>query len=96
VRLEAEQGGRMVALDYLAVAIRNHHESGNFGMVHNPLAMLASVLDRLGRHESAATMAGFAVVSPLPGSRHTTLLRCSLPRSIGIQPDMGRGPQHGR
>ena len=47
--LEAEQGDRMVALDYLAVAVRNHHESGDFGMVHNPLAMLASVLDRFGR-----------------------------------------------
>jgi predicted ATPase len=63
--LEAEQGDRMVALDYLAVAVRNHHESGNFGMVHNPLAMLASVLDRFGRHVPAATIAGFARVNPM-------------------------------
>ena len=63
--LEAEQGDRMVALDYLAVAVRNHHESGNFGMVHNPLAMLASVLDRFGRYVPAATIAGFARVNPM-------------------------------
>jgi predicted ATPase len=63
--LEAEQGDRTVALDYLAVAVRNHHESGNFGMVHNPLAMLATVLDRFGRYVPAATIAGFARVNPM-------------------------------
>jgi len=63
--LEAEQGDRMAALDYLAVAIRNNHESGNTGMLHNPLAVLAVVLNRLGRYEPAATIAGFAVVSPM-------------------------------
>jgi predicted ATPase len=51
--LEAEQGGRVAALDYLAVAIRNNHESGNIGMLHNPLAILARVLDRLGRYETS-------------------------------------------
>ena len=55
----------MAALDYLAVAIRNHHESGNIGMMHNPLAILAAVLDRLGRYEPAATIAGFAAVNPM-------------------------------
>ena len=63
--LEAEHGDRVAALDYLAVAIRNHHESGNVGMLHIPLAILAALLDRLGRYEPAATIAGFAAVNPM-------------------------------
>ena len=63
--LEAQHGDRMAALDYLTVAIRNHHESGTTGMIHNPLAVLASLLDRLGRYEPAATIAGFAASNPL-------------------------------
>ena len=63
--LEARHGDGMVALDYLTVAIRNHHESGNIGLMHNPLAILAVFLDQLGRYEPAATIAGFAAVNPL-------------------------------
>jgi predicted ATPase/class 3 adenylate cyclase len=63
--LEAEQGDPVAAFNYLAMAIRNNHESGNLGMLHNPLAILASLLDRFGRYESAATIAGFAAVSPI-------------------------------
>jgi tetratricopeptide (TPR) repeat protein len=63
--LEAEQGDQLAALDYLAMAIRNHHESGNVGMLHNPLAILAALLERLGRYEAAATIAGFAAVNPM-------------------------------
>ncbi|MBX9642381.1 MAG: hypothetical protein K2X97_22490 [Mycobacteriaceae bacterium] len=47
------------------MAIRNNHESGNIGMLHNPLATLAIALGRLGRYEPAATIAGFAAVNPL-------------------------------
>jgi tetratricopeptide (TPR) repeat protein len=63
--LEAEQGDPVAALDYLAVAIRNNHESGNIGMLHNPLAILAVLLDRLGRYDPAATIAGSAAVTPM-------------------------------
>jgi hypothetical protein len=42
------------------VAIHNHHESGNTYMTSAPLALLAALFDRLGHHESAATMAGSA------------------------------------
>jgi predicted ATPase len=59
--LEAEHGDRMAALDYLTVAIRHHHESGNTGMMPYPLALLATFLDRLGRYEPAATITGFAI-----------------------------------
>ncbi|OBA81849.1 cyclase [Mycobacterium sp. 1164966.3] len=63
--LEAEQGDRVAALDYLGLAIRHNHESGNIGMLHIPLAILAHVLDRLGRYEPAATIVGFATVNSM-------------------------------
>ncbi|KAA0087023.1 adenylate/guanylate cyclase domain-containing protein [Mycolicibacterium sp. P9-64] len=63
--LEAEHGDRMAALDYFTVSIGNFHETGNTYMVSAPLALLAVLLDRLGRLESAATIAGFAAVNPM-------------------------------
>ena len=63
--LEAEHGEPVATLDSLAVVIRKNHESGNIGMLHNPLATLAIALDRLGRHEPAATIAGFAALNPM-------------------------------
>jgi predicted ATPase len=63
--LEAGHGDQVAALDYFTVAIRNQHESGNIGMLRNPLAVLAAFLDRLGRYKPAATIAGFATVNPL-------------------------------
>jgi hypothetical protein len=71
--LEAEQGDRVAGLDYLAVAIRNNHESGNIGMLHNPLAILAALLDRLGRYKPAATIAGFATVNPMAAATQPKL-----------------------
>jgi predicted ATPase len=62
---EAEQGDQVAALEYVAVAIHNYHESGNTGMLHVPLAILATLLDRLGRYEPAATIGGFAAVNPM-------------------------------
>ena len=50
--------------DYFTVAVRNYHDAGNAGNSRPILSFLAAVLDRLGRYESAATIAGFAVVSP--------------------------------
>jgi hypothetical protein len=47
-------------LDYLSLAIRNIHDSGNVVIIRSPLAILAVFLARLGRHEAAATIAGFA------------------------------------
>ena len=60
-RLEARHGDPMAALDYLTLAIRNYHDSGNVHRVcAYPLAVLAASLDRLGHYEPAATIAGFA------------------------------------
>jgi hypothetical protein len=47
-------------LDYLAVTIRRYHDAGNVTMIQNPLTILAAVFDRLGLHEQAAIIAGFA------------------------------------
>ena len=60
-RLEAAYGDPLAALDYLSVAIRNFHDSGNTTIIRSPLAALAVFLDRLGRHEPAATIASYAL-----------------------------------
>jgi predicted ATPase/class 3 adenylate cyclase len=59
-RLEAVHGDPLAALDHLTLAIRNYHDSGNVFVIRVPLAVLAALLDSLGRHEPAATIAGFA------------------------------------
>jgi predicted ATPase len=63
-QLEAQLGDQAAALDYLTLAIRHYRDSGNIAIIRNPLAILAVFLDRLGRYEPAATIAGFAL-SPL-------------------------------
>jgi predicted ATPase/class 3 adenylate cyclase len=63
-RLEAEHGDPQAALDDITFAIRNYHDVVNTAGVRGALAVLAALLDRLGRHEPAATIAGFAA-SPL-------------------------------
>jgi hypothetical protein len=62
--IEAKHGDPLAALEYVTLAIRNYHESGNTAHMRPPLAVLADLCDRLGHHESAATLAGFAL-SPL-------------------------------
>ena len=60
-RLEARYGDPLAALDYLALAIRNYHDSGNDAIMRVPLVVLATFLDRLGRNEPAAIIAGYAL-----------------------------------
>jgi hypothetical protein len=62
-RLEARHGDPIAALDYLALAIHNYHDSGSTTVIHVPLAALAALLDRLERHAPAATITGFALNS---------------------------------
>jgi len=59
-RLEAEHGDPLAALDHITLAIRNFYDSGNVAYTGFALATLAVFLDRLGRLEPAATIAGFA------------------------------------
>jgi len=65
--LEAEHGDPLAALDHITLAMRHFDDSGNVGLIRNALATLAVFLDRLGRLEPAATIAGFAF-SPLTAS----------------------------
>jgi predicted ATPase len=60
-RFEAEQGGTVSAFDHLTLTIRSYHNSGNNASIRVPLAILAAHFDRLGRHEPAAIIAGFAL-----------------------------------
>jgi predicted ATPase len=59
-RLEVENGDPVAALDYTALAVRNHHDSGNTIQVRACLAVLARLFDHLRRYEAAATITGFA------------------------------------
>ncbi|MDT5219858.1 MAG: hypothetical protein QOF15_1963 [Mycobacterium sp.] len=59
-RVEAKYGDPLAALDYFALAIRAHHEAGSTAMMSTPLALLACFMRGLGRHQEAATIAGFA------------------------------------
>jgi tetratricopeptide (TPR) repeat protein len=66
-RLEPEHGDPLAALDHITLGIRNFYDSGYVGFIRFALATLAVFLDRLGRVEPAATIAGFAF-SPLTAS----------------------------
>ena len=59
--LEAVHGDTLAALDYVFVAIRHFDDAGNTGHIGVPLTVLTALLDRLGRYEPAAVIAGFAV-----------------------------------
>jgi predicted ATPase/class 3 adenylate cyclase len=66
-RLETEHGDPRAALDHITLAIRNFHDSGNVAYIRAALATLVVFLDRLGRLEPGATIAGFAF-SPFTAS----------------------------
>jgi hypothetical protein len=44
----------------LTVLIGRYYDVGNMALLLNPLAILVSLLDRLGHHEQAAIISGFA------------------------------------
>jgi hypothetical protein len=52
---EAEHGDPQAALEYFALAIRNHHDSGNITMIRTLLAVLISFLEVLGIASAGAT-----------------------------------------
>jgi hypothetical protein len=55
---EADHGDPLAAFGHISLAIRNHHDSGNVAIIRTALAVLAAFLDRLGRWEAAAVIAG--------------------------------------
>ena len=66
-RLETQHGDPLVALDFVALAIRSLYDAGNTTLIVGPVANLASLFDRLGRYEPAAVIAGFASAKVIPG-----------------------------
>ena len=58
--IEAEHGDSSAGLDCIRLSIQNYHNSGNITVIRVPLAHLAILLDRIGRYEPAARIAGFA------------------------------------
>jgi predicted ATPase len=60
-RLESKYGDPLAAFEYIAMAIRTYHDSGNSLFIRTALAILATHFDQLGRYEPAATIAGFAI-----------------------------------
>ncbi|HSS26013.1 MAG TPA: AAA family ATPase, partial [Mycobacterium sp.] len=63
-QLEPEHGDPLAALDDMTLAVRNFYDSGNVAYIPIALQTLAVFLDRLGRLEPAATIAGFALNPP--------------------------------
>jgi predicted ATPase len=59
-RLAASQGEPADAFEFLKLAIRNEYDSGSVSIISSPLAILAAYFDRLGHHEPAAMIGGFA------------------------------------
>jgi hypothetical protein len=62
-QLAAVYGEPTDAFDYLTMAIRHFDNAGSFSHLRVPLAILATVFDRLGHHEPAATVSAFAATS---------------------------------
>lgn len=58
--LSVTHGDPMDAFDLLTLAIRMHYDSGSFLFLRTPFASLAAFFVRLGHHESAAIISGFA------------------------------------
>ena len=63
-RLESNYGDPLASFEYVTLAIRDYHDAGDTANILMPMAVLAALLDRLGRYEAAATISGFAF-SPL-------------------------------
>ena len=70
--LAVERGDPLSALDHIGRAIRHLQDSGNTVTLRSPLTNFAILLDRIGRHEPAATVAGFAF-SPLTAASFPTI-----------------------
>jgi predicted ATPase/class 3 adenylate cyclase len=58
--LEVNHDDPQSAFDHLTLAMRNYQDLGNIATFRSPLAILATLLDRLGHLEPAITIAEFA------------------------------------
>jgi tetratricopeptide (TPR) repeat protein len=78
-RQEAMHGDRQAALDYLSRTIRNYHDAGNASLLDGALAVVAFLMNQLGRRAPAATIAG---------SAYNTLTAISVPELITAIADL--------
>jgi hypothetical protein len=101
-RLAATHGDPLDAFEFLTVAIRNFYDSGSFSIMASPLAVLAAFFDRLGHHQPAATISGFALDPPhtdrLPRDQHHHRPPPRSARRPGLRSarPQGRGDDHCR
>jgi hypothetical protein len=58
--LAATYAGPVDALEFLALALGNYYASGSLTFTSGSLGILTALFDRLGRHEPAAIISGFA------------------------------------
>jgi predicted ATPase/class 3 adenylate cyclase len=58
--LAPTHGAPPETLDFLTLAINNFYDSGSYSQMVTPLVVLAAHFDRIGHHETAATIVGFA------------------------------------
>jgi predicted ATPase/class 3 adenylate cyclase len=63
IALATNHGEPADALNYSTMSIRYFYDSGNLYLVKTTLAALTILLDRIGHHEAAATIGGFADTS---------------------------------
>jgi hypothetical protein len=70
-RAEADHGDLRAGLDYVTLAIRNCHDSGNVAIIRNPLAVLAGFLDRPRPLESSRRLPTFATSSATSSVRRS-------------------------
>ena len=62
-RVEAEHGDPRAALDYVTLAIRRHHDSGNVALIRTALTILAAFLDPLAPPGNRSSEPLFEVTS---------------------------------
>jgi hypothetical protein len=63
-RMDDEHDQPLVALDNVALAVRNYHDSANITQLRAALGIFMTFLDRRGDLEPAAVIAGFARAEP--------------------------------
>ena len=94
--LEVEQGGTVSAFDHLTVAIGNYHNAGDPTTIRGPLAVLAVLFDRLGRHNRRPLSPGSRSVpwpqrrSPKSPPRSPTSAMSSATRPTNCSPARAR------
>jgi hypothetical protein len=59
-RLAARHGDTADAFDFIAMSIRNYFDAGNYSLLPQPMAVLATFFESLGHYKPAATFSGFA------------------------------------